>query len=268
MPTPSVGPLVGGQDFFLYWLVLARVGGVVAVAPVVSAGVVPAPVRAALSLLLALAVLPAARAQAAPVPEAVLPYVGLLGRELLVGLVIGFVARAVFSAAEMAGSLVDLQMGFSLGSVVDPLYGEPAAVVGTLLNALAMLLFLLAGGVEVLVLALAGSYTHLPIGLQPPGAAPGVQALGGAVQTATGALGWALAAALQVAAPAVAFGLILNLAFGLIGRAMPQLNVLQAILPAQVLGGVLALLLAMPMLTATFLALAAQAGAWIGGLRP
>ena len=258
---PILAALFGGPGAFaLYWLVLARVGGVFAVAPVVSTSTVPAPLRAALSVLIALAVLPAAQVHPGPVPQALWPYVGLLAHEAGVGLVIGFVARIVFSAAEMAGGFLDVQVGFSLGALIDPLYGQQTTVLAGFFNALAMLLFLLAGGLELLVLAVAGSYARIPVGA--------TAFFGAGAMQAVSALAWAMRTAFQIALPALALGLVLNLALGLVGRAVPQLNVLASALPLQVLGGLLAILLSLPVTAAVFGALAGETATWVRGLLP
>ena len=258
---PTLTALFGANHHFaLYWIVLARIGGVFAVAPIVSSAAIPAPVRAALSVLVAIAALPAAAATAPHIPIGVVPYSALLVHELAVGLIIGFVARVVFSVADMAGSLIDLQMGFSVGSAVDPLYGESSTVLGTFLNMLAMLLFLVAGGLELLVAASAASYTHLPIG------APAFFGAGSAA--AVSALAWAMATAVAVAVPALALGLVLNLALGLVGRAVPQLNVFASALPLQVIAGLVALLLSLPVMAVVFSGLAGETVTWIGRLVP
>jgi flagellar biosynthetic protein FliR len=258
---PALATLLGGPGAFaLYWLVLARVGGVFAVAPVVSSANVPAPFRAALSVLIALAVLPAAKATSPSVPVRLWPYVGLLVHEAAVGLVIGFVASVVFTTAEMAGGFLDVQVGFSFGALVDPLYGQTTTVLANFFNVLATLLFVIAGGVELLVLAVAGSYAHIPVG------APVVFAAGAA--QAVAALAWATRTALQVALPALALGLVLNLVLGLVGRAVPQLNLLASTLPLQVVGALFALLLALPVTAAIFGGLAGDTAAWIRGLLP
>ena len=249
---PAVGQLG------LFWLVLARAGGIFAVAPLLSAGNVPMPLRAALSVLVAVAALPAAHAPAGGVPQQLLPFAALVVREVTVGLVIGLVARIVFFAAELAGGLCDVQVGLTLAAVADPLYGESVSVLGNWLNLLATLAFLAAGGLELLVAALAVSLRHLPLG------APAFW--GGGAHTAVAALGWAFTTAVGIAAPVLAVGVVLNVFLGFIGRAMPQLNLLQLALPAQVLVALGVLLFAMPLVVGAFSHLVPETGRWLGRL--
>jgi flagellar biosynthetic protein FliR len=247
-------------DLALFWLVVARAAGLVAAAPVVSSPAVPAPVRAGLSVLLAVAAFPAARLGARAAAEAPAAYAAALAGEVAVGALIGFVARLVFAAAEVAGGILDLQMGFTLAGLLDPVYGQPTSVLGTLFAWLATVLFLLGGGLELLALALAGSYAHLAAGAAADwGAGAGL---------ALQALGWAFVTGIELAAPLLAVGLAVNLVLGLVGRVVPQLGVLQAALPAQILVGLAVLVLALPLSVAVLGQLGARAAGWIGGLWP
>lgn len=233
--------------FGLFWLVLARTGGVFAVAPLLSTQSAPAMLRAALSFLVALAAMPAAATPAGGVPQAVLPYAALAVHEVLVGLTIGFLARVVFAAAELAGGVLDVQVGLSIGSTVDPVYGQSVSLFGNWFNTLAALVFLGAGGLEVLVGSVALSLAHIPIGA--------TTLFGAGARTAVSALGWAFLTGLGMAAPAMATAFLTSVLLGLFSRAMPQLNMLQTVIPAQVAAAMLAVLLALPALSGAFAAL-------------
>jgi flagellar biosynthetic protein FliR len=256
VPVPLAPPV---DQFGLFFLVLARAGGLFAVAPLLAeSGAVPMPLRALLSFLVALAVMPAVAAPAGGVPPDLLPYAALVVHEVAIGLVVGLVARVVFLAAELAGTYCDVQLGLTMASLVDPVYGEPVAILGSWLGTVGTLAFVAGGGLEALVAALALSYRHLPVG------AP-VLVSGGAA-TALAALGWAFVTGLAIAAPVLALGLLLNLLLGVLSRAMPQLNALQSVMPAQVLVGILVLLLATPAMIVAFGDLVPQTLDWVGRL--
>ena len=242
----------------LLLLVLARVSGVFAVAPLVSTPMVPTPVRAGLAFLVALGTLAGVAAPPGGVPQDVLAYLSLAVHEVLIGLVIGFLARVVYLAGELAGSLCDVQLGLTMASVVDPVYGEPIAVMGNWFNTVATLAYIAAGGVEVVVMALAQSYRHLPVGA--------AVVVSGGAQAVWSALGAVFTTALALAAPVLGVGFLLNVLLGVASRAMPQLNALQSVLPAQVLGGLLVLLLATTLMVAGFTDLVPQTVSWIGRL--
>ncbi len=242
----------------LYFLVLGRSGGLFAAAPVLSSNAVPMPVRAALSALLALGVTPAVAVPPGGVPQALLPYAGLLVREVAVGLLLGLLAQAVFAAIELAGTYCDIELGLTIAAVVDPVNGESTSLFAEWFSVLGTLIFVAGGGLEVLVAVLALSYRHLPLG------APVV--LSGGVAVALGALGWAMLGGFGIAAPLLALAFLLNVLLGVISRAMPQLNALQSVMPAQILVALVVLLLALPALLVGFGNLIPEVLTWSGRL--
>lgn len=249
-----------GDALVVFWLVLGRSSGVVASAPLLATSSVPPQVRALLTLIVTLAAVPAAHLPSAQAPAAVLPLVAAVGLQVLIGLLIGVVAQAIFSAAQMAGAVLDVQLGFSLAQVVDPIYGQPISLLGGWFNLLASLAYLVAGGLEVLVGAVALSLRGLPLGLNLQGAA--------SMGAVLGALGWAFGAALALAVPVMAVSLILTVVLGLVGRMVPQFNVLQSVLPAQTLVAVGLLLFLTPVLLAGFAQLVPQTLSRLGALAP
>jgi flagellar biosynthetic protein FliR len=238
------------RDFALYWLLVARVGGFWATAPVLGSQAIPGAVKAPAVAVLALAMVPVARGSAPQLPTDLVPYAGLVARELALGLTMGFLARLVLVAVEVGGQLIDVQLGFSVVSVLDPAMGEALPLWGGFLLMAALLVFLLVGGDHLLIGALAASYRALPVGAPLP--------LAAASGAAFAALGWACAAALALAAPLLGVGLIVNLALGLLGRAAPQLNVFATALPVQVLVGIATLMAAAPAVVAMLAQLAPQ----------
>ncbi|MGC8720823.1 MAG: EscT/YscT/HrcT family type III secretion system export apparatus protein, partial [Thermodesulforhabdaceae bacterium] len=87
----------------------------------------------------------------------------LLGKEVFVGLVIGFVVSIIFWSAEMVGFLVDNQRGASMASAMDPLYGESSSPTGVLLLQLVTVLFFATGGFLVFLAGIFESYRFWPV---------------------------------------------------------------------------------------------------------
>ena len=86
----------------------------------------------------------------------------LVARELGIGLLIGFVARLIFAAFELAGEIIGLQMGLSFAGFFDPSAGHANAL-GRLLNNFAMLTFVVLNGPLVLLVAVVQSFEVFPI---------------------------------------------------------------------------------------------------------
>ncbi len=144
----------------------------------------------------------------------------LLGRELLVGVVLGLVASAAFRAAESAGHLADTLRGANLAEVLAPDSDQRASPLAVLYLLIATLVFFQIGGVPRLVGALLASYRALPIGGGlDAGAARGAAAI---VAVASARV---IASGVALAAPVIVALWLTDLALGLIARAAPQVPV-------------------------------------------
>ncbi|MGD9494917.1 MAG: flagellar biosynthetic protein FliR [Armatimonadota bacterium] len=218
-----------------------RVVGMAALAPGLSLQQAPAQVRGMLAVALAVAIAPVAACDAA-VPDEPLRLIGLCLSELAVGLAMGFVAATVLEALRFGGEVLDLQMGLRAGQLFDPTSGAHAGILSTAYAIVALLLFVTIDGHHWLLRGLAASFTIVPVG------AAGV---GGALLTLVGDLGTALlTVGLRIAAPVMAALLLADLAFGIVARAVPQINVFLVGIPAKIAVGLIIAALGAPVLLA------------------
>jgi flagellar biosynthetic protein FliR len=209
-----------------------RIAGVVMVAPVFGARLVPMRVRIALSIAATVVIAPFV-----PVTRAFdisLASGFTVAQELLIGVAIGFCLQMIFDALIIAGQTIAMSMGLGLATMVDPQRGISVPVVSQFFVILGLLIFLSLGGHLATVRLIADSFELLPLG-QPLGAdgAWTIAAWGGEM----------FAGALRIALPAATALLIANVAFGVMSRAAPTLNLFSVGLPAGLLIGFLLLLL-------------------------
>jgi len=138
--------------------------------------------------------------------------------ELLVGLLIGLTAQLVFEAAQFAGQLMGIQVGFSLVNILDPNTQVDTPVLSLFSQTLVMLLFLRFGMHRCLLRALAASFAYLPPGTPVAG--------GGAAHQLLLAAGGIWLTGIQIAAPLLITTLLADFLLGFLGKASPQLPVL------------------------------------------
>lgn len=235
------GPALRQADLFL--LALARVLGLCLTAPLLSNRLVPLALRLTVAALVAAAVLPALLA--APPPALGLPLLAWsLLVELATGLTIGFAAELLFTAVQVGGELLDIDLGFALASVLDPSGSAALPMVGNLQHLLALLLYLNLNGHHLLLRTLAASYRVVPIGGLGFGPATHAQLTTLAATLFTGAV--------ALVAPALAALWLTSLALALLNRAVPQMNVFINGLPAKVLVGLAAIALSLPLFSEVF----------------
>jgi flagellar biosynthetic protein FliR len=214
----------------LLWTLL-RTGGVVMMAPLLGAIYIPNRIRILLMVVLAFALLPAAGA--APELEPLSPAgVLAIGRELAIGITIGFVLKLATEAALLAGQLVSTGMGLSFATVVDPQNGG-MPLLGRFYVIVASLLLLATNAHLSLIALLAQSYAVAPVGTAALGAPE--------ARLVVDFAGLMFAGALQLSLPAVVAILMVNVAFGVISRAAPTLNLFAVGFPITILLGLVIL---------------------------
>ena len=217
-------------------LALARVSGLLLLAPILSSRVAPVRVRAALAFFLAVAMLPVLPAEAASTFAIGAGPLGLctgVAREITIGVAIGLVAQFIMGGAQMAGQLSGIQMGVGLANLIDPQTQEHITSMAQWQNLMALLVFLAVDGHHLLIRALAESFTLLPIG----GGFPAVEGLGKVLALAGGIF----VIALKIAAPVLVLLLVVNGVMGVLSKLIPQLNVFIVGFPLNVAAGLFVL---------------------------
>ena len=214
-----------------------RLSAMMAVAPVFSASGFNVRTRALFALLIAALVAPSLPA---PPVETLLSAAGMLMaiREIGVGLILGFVVQLAFGAAVFAGQAISMTMGLGFAMAVDPQNGVQVPVLSQFYIILATLLFLALDGHLLLIAAVVESYELIPVGVAgiPVTSLSSVVALGTMV----------FAGGILLALPALTALLMINVAFGLVTRTAPQLNIFAVGFPVTILAGLLIMFIVMP----------------------
>ncbi len=231
-------------------LAALRCLGVFAVAPLFGSRFVPAQVRVALGLCCGMLLVPLATARfgGAGVPDTVNPWLGLAAApagyvlrcagEVVFGLGIGYLGLLFLSALQVAGQIMDTEIGFSMVNVLDPQFGVQLPLLGSLFNVLGILVFLSLDGHLMLLRAVTDSVRLIPLG--GVGMPPGVGDL------LIRAFAGTFVTALKIAAPVLAALLLTNVALGIVARTVPQMNVFVVGLPLRVAVGLGVLVVSLP----------------------
>lgn len=164
-------------------------------------------------------------------------------KEVLVGLLLGFTSRLLFYAVECGGNLIALSMGLANSTVFSPSSGQSQPVLEKFYVVLLTLLFLGINAHHTFLSAMVESFTVIP--LSPEGidlAALTLQKGGGEMIQAV------MVSGLKMAAPIMVVIFFLNVAMGIIGRAVPQINVLVTSMPVNIMAGLLVMVVTLPAL--------------------
>ena len=230
-------PLVVTTFVFAFF----RIAGMMLFAPLFGSSRIPRRVKVMLALVLAMAVTPGLDVPAA-LPETTFGLAAGIAGEVAFGLAMGMIQSFVFIAAQWAGEMIGQQMGFNLSEVFDPQFGAQGSVVGDLYFMLTLVVFLAVGGHHAMLLGLRASFDHLPL------LTLGVDA--GLFDMLLGFMKAATELAIRLAAPMLVTMLVVDLALGLIGRAMPQFNVMQAGMSLRTVLGMVVIIVGLSFTTA------------------
>jgi flagellar biosynthetic protein FliR len=211
-------------------LAFARCTGFMAFAPILGARTVPQLVKVMLALALASMIAP--NLQVHP-SQAFLDWAWLIALETSIGAAMGLAASLLFEIIGFAGSLVDYQVGFGFINVVDPLFGLNVSILSFLYNFLAMVVFLQLNGHHVLIEVFTRSYDL--IGL----ASFSFQT--SAIEQMVRQTSSIFELGFRLAAPMTCVMLLLDFSFGMLGKTVPQFQILVIGFPLKVGIGLLAL---------------------------
>jgi flagellar biosynthesis protein FliR len=212
-------------------LVLARISPLFVLAPLFSSKMLPARARGIVAVGLALGIAPIAlhAGDGQKIPMEIWALGGLVLKELLVGLGFAFALAALFAAVQVAGSILDTLIGFSFGALVDPVTGTNGGVLNQLYGLIGVMIFVAINGDAWVIQGLARSYEAVPLADAPQ--------LGSLVEGVQVEFSGIFGAAIQICAPVLLAVLLTDVAFGLVSRVMPQLNVFAVGFPAKVIVG-------------------------------
>jgi flagellar biosynthetic protein FliR len=220
-----------------------RCGAALMAAPMVGGTAVPAPVRILLSVVLGFFV--ASWVPIAPPPEMLsLAAVLAVLQEVAVGVALGFVLQIAFAIPLIAAEQISGTMGLAIATSIDPASGAQSGALGTFFGLVLSLLFYAIGAHLLWFELLIESYRLLPAGQFAFGA--------WRAESIVAFMGYGLATAAAIALPVVLVLLLVQVVTGLIARSAPSLNLFALGLPAGVLAGIAALIIALPVMTGQF----------------
>lgn len=212
--------------FVSFLLTFLRISLVLFLLPFFGGNAIPNTVKAALCVVLSLALFPRLSFAAELLPGHPFGMLIMLLGELVLGLVLGLCVNFIFAAVRTGGQLIGFQMGFAMVNVVDPDTGTSGAVTSHFLYMVSLLTFLSLNGHLYLLKALCLSFDFVP-----PGGLLIGQSLADNVMEMSGKM---FSLAVRIAAPITAAIFLVDLALALVGRAAPQMNILMLGFPLKI----------------------------------
>jgi len=237
-----------------FMLPLFRIVAVLMTMPIFGTTLVPRRIRLYFAVAITVVVAPVLPAM--PVVQALdLSALLLIGEQIIIGAGMGLALQLFFHIFVIAGQIISTQMGMGFASMVDPTNGVSSATIGQFFTMLVTLLFLAMNGHLVVLEVVVESFTTMPVG-------SGLL-VNNFWELATG-LGWVMSSGLRLVLPAITALLIINIAFGVMTRAAPQLNIFSIGFPLTLVLGMVILWMTMADILNQYQPLAVEA---LQGLR-
>jgi flagellar biosynthetic protein FliR len=196
---------------------------------------VPARIRLAFALALAICVSPALVGR---LPEPATTGIGMalqVSTEVLIGILLGGAARILISATATAGQIMGLEIGLAFAQTADPTASQSGQLIAVFLGIMGIALIFTTGLDHMFLMGVVGSYDVIAPGAPAP--------VGDAAQLALDAVATSFRVGFQIAMPVIAAGLIFRVGLGVLARLIPQIQVFFVALPLQIMGGLVVIAL-------------------------
>jgi flagellar biosynthesis protein FliR len=201
-----------------------RAGAWMLVSPPFNSRLIPTPIKALLSVGLALPMAPYLRTSIPSIQTA--DIIASAALQFFIGAALGFITLLLFSALQAAGDLLDVFGGFTLAQAYDPLSMAQSSIFGRFYNLVAVTLLFATQGHELILRGFLQTFRTLPLNAS--------FSMGTFNQLLITGVADMFVSALQIAGPLIAVLFLTDVAFGLLNRVAPALNAFQLGFPAKI----------------------------------
>lgn len=224
----------------IFLLIFCRVTAFFVVTPIFAHRTIPAMFKIGLAFFISLFVFMMHADQQTLVLD--VEYILLVIREVLIGLMMGFIVYLFFAVTHTAGGIIDMQIGFAMANIIDPVSGVTVPLLGNFKYLLMIIMFFMMNGHHYLLTGLMDSYLWIPIENNWFSKI----AEGSLAQFITDAVINSLIIGVQIAMPMMVAMFIIDVGLGFLAKTAPQFNVFVIGFPVKIMIGLFLLFLLMP----------------------
>lgn len=219
------------REFKAFFLILIRVSIIFQMLPFFNARVIPILAKAGLAFVITIVLFPVINTKMAEFPNTVFGMAQLILTEFIIGIILGLLVLVFFEGIRMMGQMVGFQTGFAITNIIDPQSGAQISILANMAYLVGLIFFLLLNGHHILLNALRESFEIIPVG--------SLRLNVEMFDTIIRIYGDMFSIAVKIGAPAIAALLFTSLAFGLIVKLIPQMNIMIVAFPIKIVIGLL-----------------------------
>ena len=233
----SIAEITGALGSYLW--PFFRIAAMVMVAPIFSSNFISARARLLLALAVSMVIIPGISTDMPVVDPLSATGLLIIAQQILIGACMGFILQLLFNAFIVAGQIIAMQMGLGFASMVDPQNGVMVPVISQLYLVMVTLIFVTIDGHLVLIQVMYESFSAMPVG---PTGLTATDFRDVAAQAS-----WMYAAGVIIALPAIGSLMMVNLAFGILSRAAPQISPFSIGFPMTIILGFVIIMVTLPL---------------------
>lgn len=224
-------------ELFTTFMVFARIGSAFIMLPTIGETFLSPRARLGLAVVMSIVVAPVVAPIIPAIPPDLLPMLGLIGIEILVGIFIGTAARVLMGALAVAGTVIAFLSGLASALLFNPLLSDQGALQSVFLTLLGLLLLFATDMHHLLIRATVESYAMFEPGVVPM--------IGDMADTIGRVTADSFALGLQISAPIIVVAVMFYVLLGLLARLMPQMQVFFVAMPLQILVGTFVMMISL-----------------------
>jgi flagellar biosynthesis protein FliR len=229
--------IMGIENIEVMLLVFVRMTGLFVITPLFGRRNIPVYLKVGFSFMMAIILVNVVPVNS-PIYNSTWEYILIVTKEFVTGITIGYIAYLVFAAVYMAGQLIDMQIGFGMVNIFDPLSNIQIPVTANFYFIVSMLILIGIKGHHTIIKALFESYNTVPLGMAVFG-----QKLADDIIRIFASMFFI---GFKIAAPVTAAILVTDVGLGVLSRTVPQLNVFVIGMPLKITIGIVVLLITVP----------------------
>jgi len=222
---------VSYQEFKAFFLILIRVSAILFMFPFFNARIIPVLSKVGLTLAITIILFPVIDNKMVEFPDTLWGMAQLVIAEFIIGMILGLLVQMFFEGVRIMGQLVGFQTGFAIANILDPQSGAQVSIIANMAYFVAIVLFLILNGHHILLSAMRESFEIInagSIGLNQQ-----------ILQRVMHVSGEMFVIAIKMGSPAIAALLFTMVAFGLITKLIPQMNIMIVAFPIKIVIGLL-----------------------------
>ncbi|RKD34450.1 flagellar biosynthetic protein FliR [Thermohalobacter berrensis] len=231
------------QKYDVFLIIFIRMSGIFIISPLFSRRNIPNITKIGFTLIISILLIYSVNGENLITLNGLEIFIVLV-KELILGFLIGFICYITLMSLYIAGQIVDMQIGFGMVNVFDPLNNSQVPIVGNFYYIIAILTFLTINGHHILIKQLVNSFNIVPLGQ--------IGFSDSIFQQFIFIFSQIFVIGFKISAPILATIFLTNVLLAILARTMPQMNVFIVGMPLKILIGILTIVIMIPLYSVVF----------------